>query len=245
MRSVARLLSPKSERVDSGVARSRIGRKAGATLARQEGHDKNSERREAVQEQHTVVRQHDLADRVAPRAADQARRRDRVMRCAPRPLAGELVDARAGDAADARDLDRLRPGESGQDRPYALREHRLAGPGWPAEQEVVAASSRDHQRPHGVVLPAHVAQVQPGVRAAPDSTGRSREQGICLAAAEHAHRAAQTRGDCDLEALDERRLTCSCRAQDQPAKRGLARRLGDRERSSAGADLAVERELAK
>jgi hypothetical protein len=62
-----------------------------------------------IEEQHAVVREHDLADRIASRAADQTRRGDRVMRRAPRPLADKLAGDRFDDAADARHVDRLRP----------------------------------------------------------------------------------------------------------------------------------------
>ena len=68
----------------------------------------------------------DLARHRARPAADEALRRDRVVRCAEGPLRRQPAAADAGDAVDLGDLERLLEGRRRQDPRQPAREHRLA-----------------------------------------------------------------------------------------------------------------------
>ena len=76
---------------------------------------------------------------------------------------GRVEDQRSGvqpgDAVDPRHLDRLGPGELGQDRRQPARQHRLAGPGRALHQQVVAAGGGDLERQQRCRVSADVGQV--------------------------------------------------------------------------------------
>ena len=76
---------------------------------------------------------------------------------------------------DHRGVEQLPCRQGRQDAGQAARQHRLAGPGRPAEQQVVAARRRDLQRPAGLFLALDVPQVRPG-RALLQGAGPGRTQ---------------------------------------------------------------------
>jgi len=118
---------------------------------------------ELVEEQHAMICEHGLADAIGTGAADEARRAGRVVRSAQRTLACEAARGDSGDAVNPRHIDRLGSAQRRQDRADPLREHRLADPRRSAEQAVVAARCSREERADGVILSAHVAQVDPAV----------------------------------------------------------------------------------
>ena len=152
------------------------------------------ELRELVQEQHAVVGQDRLAQRPALRATHEPSCGDRVVRSAKRPPADEPACDVACEAVYASHLDGLRAAQRRQDRLKSLGQHCLASARRAAQQAVVAACGRDHERSHGVVLTADVTQVRTAgelvfMRARhgrPSAGGAGPRHRLCRAAAQHA-----------------------------------------------------------
>ena len=116
---------------------------------------------ELVEEQHAPVRECDLARAgAAAPAADERGGRRGVVGGAERPAADEAAGDRfAGGGVDAGDLERLGGGQGREDGAQSPGEHRLAGAGRAAEQQVVAAGGRDLERLAGERQPPHVGEV--------------------------------------------------------------------------------------
>lgn len=70
-------------------------------------------------------------------------------------------------------------------------------------------------------------------------------QSVAGAAAQYASGARQALDDAHGESLNECRLACALRAQNEHRQPGFLRRLGDGKGSVTGAHLAIQRELAK
>ena len=107
------------------------------------------------------MRECDLAGAgAAAPAADERGGRRGVVGGAERPAADEAPGDRfAGGGVDAGDLERLGGGQGRQDGAQSPGEHRLAGAGRAAEQQVVAAGGRDLERLAGERQPPHVGEV--------------------------------------------------------------------------------------
>ena len=129
------------------------------------------ELRQLVQEQHAVVGEADLARPRDGAAADEGGVAGRVVGAAEGAVAEQPFQPRAPGGVDRGRLHRLLDRERGQDPGDAPGQHRLAGAGWPDEDEVVAARGRDLQRAAGDRLPADVGHV--GQRAARDPRRRA------------------------------------------------------------------------
>ena len=99
-----------------------------------------------------------------PAAADQPRRRDRVVRRAERPARHEALGGSSPATLRSASSRGLAGRERRQDRRQPLRQQRLARPGRADHQHVVAARRRDFHRALGVGLAAHVAEVDVVVR---------------------------------------------------------------------------------
>jgi hypothetical protein len=160
-------------------------------------------------------------------------------------LGGQLSACEpAGDAVDARHFDRLGMLERGQDRGQPLREHRLTGSGWPAEQAVVGARRGDRERFHRARLTAHVAEVE-AVAGVGNRYSAGRGERVGGVSAQDPRCAGEALGHTDGESLHQRCLAGARRADDEHAHSSLHRRLGDRKRAVRGPHLPVERELSE
>ena len=153
----------------------------------------------------------------------------------------------------ARDLDCFRLAEWRQDRRKALGEHRLAGARRAAQQRVVGAGGGDHDRPDGVLLPPHVAEIRsgeigwalaPGVRRHPIAHGGARRI-VASSAAEHTNGAAKVLDDGDVQAIDQPGLVRARAGDCQPAEAGSHGGLRDRQCPTRRPDGAVKGELAE
>ena len=115
-----------------------------------------------VQEKDAAVREARLARAGARPAADDGRRRRRVVRRAKGRVLDERVagSQHAGDGMDPRHLERLLAREPRQDPRQPACQHRLPGPGWAAEEEVVASRGGDLERAARTLLPADVREVR-------------------------------------------------------------------------------------
>ena len=130
-----------------------------------------------VQKQHAVMGQAHLArPRLRPAAGERGVRNG-VMRCAKRPI-DEQAGARRqqpGDRVHGRDFEGVVERQWRQDRRQPSRYHRLAGTRRTHQQQVVAASRRDFQRPPCQQLPAHISEVE-----GPRPPNRRRRRWRCL-----------------------------------------------------------------
>jgi hypothetical protein len=181
----------------------------------------------------------------AARAADEACGGERVVGGPERPDRRVPVCCGAGERGDPEDLERLLVAERRQQRRQALREHRLAGAGRAAEQEVVGTGGCDLQRPDGVVLAAHLSQVgQRRGRPAGRRPGRGRGS-IGRAAMQDANGGGQAFRDRDGEAVDERCLLGARAGEDERAQPEALRGVRDGEGAARAAYAAVEGELAE
>lgn len=162
-----------------------------------------------------------------------------------RPL-GQQLAARelSRSAVDAHHFDRLGALERGQDRGKAPGEHRLAGPRRPAEKAVVGSGRRNDECLDCLGLAANVAQIGTASRCA-----RLRMtllwQSVAGATAQYTRGTREALDDAHGKSLNECRLACALRAQNEHCQPGLLGRLGNGKGSMAGTHLTVERKLAK
>ena len=137
------------------------------------------ELRQLVEEEHATVREADLARAGDRASADHGRGGGAVVR---RPERRSRHEARAGrqrprDGVDPGHLKRLRGAELREDRRKPPREHRLAGPGRPCEQEVVGSRRGELQCASSTLLATDVGEVhQRPVRAVERPWGRRLER---------------------------------------------------------------------
>ena len=108
------------------------------------------------------MRERDLTRREpgAP-AADERGDRSAVVGCTVWTTAGEATDGwMAGRGVDAGDLEGLGGFERREDGRQSPRQHRLAGAGWSAEQEVVAAGRCRVEGPAGPRESSYLGEVE-------------------------------------------------------------------------------------
>jgi hypothetical protein len=146
---------------------------------------------------------------------------------------------------DTHYFDCLRASKRWQDRRQALREHRLAGPWRTTQQAVVPAGGRDGQRFNRVAPPAYVLEVEAPLWTARCGSFIWLRQRVGGTAAKHPRGAAQTLDDADPQAVDEHRLACPPRAQEEHPHARLPTGLGNGERAVTRSHFAVERELSE
>ena len=80
---------------------------------------------------------------------------------AERPAIGQrAAGEHAGDRMDHRDFEQFARAKRRQDRGQALRQHRFAGAGRSAHQQIVAAGGGDFERALGAFLALDVAEVR-------------------------------------------------------------------------------------
>ena len=147
----------------------------------------------------------------------------------------------AGDAVDPRHLDRLGARHRRQDRRQPAREHRLAGPGRPLEQQVVAACGRDLEREQRRGVAADVSQigaprrapVKPGSR--PEAPAPARRRAPRRPRARCRHRPPRA-----LRRAPPRGLAPAARAASRARRMGSLR---DGQRPGRVAQLAAQRQL--
>ena len=116
---------------------------------------------ELVEQQHAVVGEARLARPRAGAASDDRGRRRSVVRSTERRRGHErrLWAEQSCNGMDPGDLDRLRLAERRQDPGQPSREHRLARPGGPGEQEIVASRGCELERATRTLLAPHVCQI--------------------------------------------------------------------------------------
>ena len=120
-----------------------------------------TEFRQFVEEQHPVVRQRHLARLGLDPAAGQGGHAGGVMGRPEWPGAGQLAARdQPGHRMDHRGLQQLGGRQRRQDAGQALGHHRLARPWRTGKQQVVTAGGGDLQRPLGLLLALHLAQVR-------------------------------------------------------------------------------------
>ena len=167
------------------------------------------------------------------------------MRSAERSLGDQPGTAMlSGHAVDARDLDRLRARQRGQDRGQAPREHRLADAGRPGEQQVVGPRRSDGQRLDDVRVSAHVREIEVALRKREDglvAIGRGR----ALAATQDLGHLRQAAGPQHVEPFDQAGLKHPLQRDDEPRQPRSRGALRHRQRAAAGTDLSPEAELAE
>ena len=178
-------------------------------------------------------------------ASDQRHVRNGVMRRPERPRPDEPRPARkqAGHRVDGRDLERFGDGERRQDARQAPRHHRLAGPGWPGQQDVMAAGRRDFERPAGHHLPANVREVAPRVvvfctRVACTALVTP----FVASVAERRGRLVERLGRPDAQPVDNRRLGGVRRGNKRGPDAGPGRGHRDGQHAAGGPHRSVERE---
>ena len=173
---------------------------------------------------------------------DEPRSRYRVVWGAERPCAGQRpARADAGHALDAGYLERLGLGKRRQDPGQAPGEHRLAGARRPDHQEVVAAGRRGDQRLHRERVPPDIGEVREPVFCTRWSGG----QRLVPRAANGPGQAGEVAERHRLHARYQRGLQRRGRGSDQPPGSLAPCALGGGERTAAGLEPAVERELGE
>ena len=203
------------------------------------------ELRQLVHEEHSAVREGDLARSRNGSTADEPGRRDRVMRSAEGPARSEPVVRHPRHARDLRDLDGFVEARRREDRGQPAREHRLARPGRADHQQVVTTGGRDLERPLRVVLAAHVGEVEPRLRLVRIRTRtplRERHR-LPLPAQKRPHALEVGHGD-DFHSFDQRGLLATLERDDEPADALPPRGESHREHSAHRAQRAAERQLA-
>ena len=116
--------------------------------------------RQFVQKQYSVMSQRNLAGARLPAAANQRDPGCSVMRGAERPDSPLLqIQPLGADRGNRCGFQRLILGQRWHDAGQPAGQHSFSGAGWANHQQVVAASGGDFQRPFGVWLTAHIAQI--------------------------------------------------------------------------------------
>ena len=103
---------------------------------------------------------------------------------------------------------------------------------------------RDGQRFDDRGVTAYVGEVELTMWQRDDHAAGLGRRRALAAAQDLGHLREAARAD-DVEPFDERGLEHALARDDQPREPGACRPLGDRQRAAAGADLAVEPELAE
>ena len=145
-----------------------------------------------------------------------------------------------GDRVDPGDLERCLGVERRQDAGQSSREHRLADPRRPGEEEVVPARGGDLQHAPGSTLSTHVPEIG---RLGNGRGPRGQRLWWSALAAEVRHRLDQV---VDRDGFDagERYLGAGLGGADETGGAVAARSLGRDERSGDGTEPAVEGELS-
>jgi ADP-ribose pyrophosphatase len=206
--------------------------------------DGSRELGELVEQQHPVMGKAGLARPRPATAADDSCGRGRVVRRAERGEAHERSarGQEADDRVDARHLERLVVVERGQDPRKSAREHRLAGPRRPGEQQVVTPRRGELERASRPLLAAHVCQVGRARDGPvlPRGLGTGRRPPL---APQVRHRLGEmSKGD-RLDA-GERNLEPGLGRAEESREAGATGALRRRERTAHWAQPAVEGELA-
>ena len=193
-----------------------------------------------------MVRERDLARHRVRAAADEPGVGDRVVRRAERPPRHEPAPGvqQPADAVDLRRLQRLVGRERGEDAGHAPREHRLARARRPDHERVVPTGRGHFERALGVLLPAHVGEV--------DGVGRGGvvlrladvRRAAALAVGQERERLGERADAVDLQPVHGGGLGGVLFRHDDGAVAALPRLDGHREDAADGAQRAVERELA-
>jgi hypothetical protein len=199
---------------------------------------------ELVQEQDAMMRERHLTGTQEARAAaEQRRRRHRVVRRAERSFRDEPAYQEPGHRMQLGDLERLVPRHRRQDRGEATCQHGLASAGRSHHQDVVSAGGGHLERPTRLRLATDLGEVdRMAVSVALgllSGSGRGRPR----AAQERDHLAERRRPD-NLEVLDERRLGGVGCGDDHAAQARPGRRDRDREHPGCRNEPASQRELA-
>ena len=201
-----------------------------------------AELRQLVEEEHAVVRERDLAGTRRRAAAHERDGGSGVVRRAKGPHAEALgMKDAAREALHRRRLERFLLGHRGQDAGNARREHGLARPRRPREEERVASGGGDFERALRVRLAAHVGEI--GIDGIHCNAGA-----VVFGERSHAREVRanveqRARGQ-DLRAPRERGFGRDRFGNHEGAPFAL-RAEGHRERAANGAQLARERELAR
>ncbi len=147
------------------------------------------------------------------------------------------------DAVHPRHLERLGPRHRRQDRRQPPRQHRLAGPGWSLQQQIVPAGRGDLQRLQRNPVTAHVRQI--GLRRnLRRRCHRSRGCRWQTPTGDGVDRRPQATDRQHPESVDQRRLApLRCR-HDQCGDPVAARAFSCRQRAGGRSQLTAQRELA-
>ena len=205
------------------------------------------ELRHLVEEEDAVVGKRDLAGTRDGSAADERDVRHGVVRRAKGPL-GQEADARrqgAGYGMNRRALERLVERERRQDARQPPRQHRLAGAGRAAEQQVVSAGRGDLERPAGEELAADVREItvtDPGARRR--ARGDSRRDPGCRRIVQRVDGIGKCAHQAQVQAGNDGRFGRVLGRHQQALQPEPPGRDGDRQHAPDAIDPAIERQLA-
>ena len=206
-----------------------------------------TELRKLVEEQHAEMSETDLSGARGAAAADQPRRRDRVMR-GPKGALGDKRNIRrkeSGYAVDARDLDRLGAREHRHDARETPGEHGLAGARRPAHEYVVSPGHGDLESTLDLILTHDVRQVGVGGGCRAEERRQiGRRGGFAAAGRQTRDRLGERRRRKDLQTGHERRFGGVGGRQEQPAHSAPPQAFGQRQRAGHGAKTAVQAQFA-